>query len=416
MKRHMVHKFLLCFISALVCLIFIELVLRIRSVRKDYQTAVYFRDVLQNENLSEKKSYRRIHDYIYYDKDGCMRFVPNVEGVHKSYDDKEKEILIRINSEGFRGLDLLDSPEKRILFMGDSIVFDGGVTRENTFVHGLEEFLNTGRRNRKDFRMEVLNFGISDSGIDQYYLKLKHHGLSLKPDFVFLGFYLNDAVSPQGFMGPHSLDVIERFFESDIMRCFKLAEYMGKKYRALKYANLEEFKERLQWVPRYIQRRFYRDRDEFMALVKEAHMDWGAAWVPESWIKVKYYLNKIKGLCDRNDITLILFCFPGEIQVYSDIEWSEFDYPQRQIQKITEELGIPCFDLLPSLRAYRYQYPLSDHPGLNLDGSDNQPKQIYQYLFADHCHYNRTGNRALLDILMTMIEEHPEVFAGLSVH
>lgn len=390
MKNKIVKKIILSFFTLFLSVIIIETVLRIKSQIKQYRTKEHFLNLTNIDNVSKKNVYRRIHDYIYYDINGCMRFTPNVIGIHRSYDDPKRGILIKINSEGFRGFEVLDVPKKRILFLGDSIVFDGGVSEQDTFIYRLEEFLNNGCNSRKDINIEILNFGITDSGIDQYYLKLKYHGLQFDPDFLFLGFYLNDAVSPQGFMGAHALDFIEKLLESNFMSNFEISSYFEKFYRNIKYSNKKEFKERFRWTSRYNKKEFYRNRDEFIQLIQEANLDWGAAWVPESWVKVKFYLKKIKEICNQSGIKLVVFCFPAEAQVYSDIKWSEFDYPQEQLGIITDKLEIPYFNLLPYLRKYRDRN-----------------------LFADQCHYKVEGNKVVGDILIELIKKNPNVFSGL---
>jgi len=150
MKNKIANKLILSIITLLLFFIIIESALRIKSQIKEYKIKEYFLNVTHISNVSKKQTYRRIHDYIYYDKNGCMRFTPNVIGVHRSYDDPKRGILIKINSDGFRGFDVLDAPKKRILFLGDSIVFDGGVSEQDTFIHRLEEFLN----NNSDFAID----------------------------------------------------------------------------------------------------------------------------------------------------------------------------------------------------------------------------------------------------------------------
>ena len=180
---------------------------------------------------------------------------------------------MKINSEGIRGEELLESPRKRILFLGDSIVFDSGVPLSKTFVYQFEKMLNSGKSDRSQYDIEVLNFGTTDAGIDQYFLKLKFHGLKLDPDYVFLGFYLNDAVDPQGYLGTENMDIVERLLDSRILVHFASARLFKKLYRSIKYTTKIEMRNRFRWVKRYRTGSFIYDDEEFKKVVSEADQD-----------------------------------------------------------------------------------------------------------------------------------------------
>lgn len=336
------------------------------------------------------KSYRSIHEYTFLDDKGCVRMIPGSKGVHPSCDYKDISILVSINSEGIRGPELLPTPEKRILFLGDSIVFAGGVPLERTFVRQLEARLNPGCAARGGYGVEVLNFGASDSGIGQHYARLLHHGLRLKPDYVFLGLYLNDAVPSQGVFGAASMDAVEIFLESPLLSRSSLARHVEKYYRQVKYAGRDDMRRRFRWVERFNARKYLKDREDLIPLVREADLDWGAAWLPESWDKIRFYLEKISVLCRDNGIRLAVFLFPAEPQVRSDVPWEDLDYPQRQMAEIADELGVPFCDLLPGLRL-------------------KKEKRI----FVDQCHYFTEGNDVVASIIHGFMQENRRAFPGL---
>lgn len=342
------------------------------------------------QSTDPRAALKPIHRYMYYDEKGCFRLLPSVSGIHRSYDHPDKAIWIRVNSEGIRGPELIENPKTRILFIGDSIVFDGGVPFRTTFVHQLGKKLNAETGKEGAGPIEILNFGTTDAGVDQYYLKLKYHGTKLNPDYVFIGFYLNDGVSPQGYLGATNLDGLEKWLESDFMRHFSLPAYTLKLYRRVKYTRKKDLQERFRWVARYRKGKFYHDTEDFVQLISEADLDWGAGWVPERWDKILYYMKKIRKLSEEEGFKPVVFCFPVGPQIYSTIEWPDVDYPQRQIKEIAAQLGIPFFDLLPYLRKY----------------ADRQ-------LLNDHCHYNSEGNRVLAEILFGIVQEHEPVFGGL---
>lgn len=235
-----------------------------------------------------------------------------------------------------------------------------------------------------------MNFGTLDIGIEQYYKKLKYHGLDLSPEYVFIGFYLNDLIEPQGYIGIKDLDIIERLFNSKVLSELKTFNYLERIYKQIKYSNKQDLKNRFRWVQQYNKKEYIDSRDDFIKLIAEADMDWGSAWIPEKWEKAIYYLKKIKELCDSKDAKLVVFCFPVEPQVSGKIQWERFEYPQKQLGKITKDLNIPYFDLLPYLKKYKSQI-----------------------LFSDHCHYKSGGSRIVAEILFRLIKENPEVFSDL---
>jgi len=336
------------------------------SINSTKESVEKIAEMLRNRQFSTKKP---IHFFMYYDENGVSRLVPNSIGLHRSYDDFNKSVRININSFGLRGPEPAESPDKRIIFIGDSIVFNGGVPYGNTFTSIIQKELN---KEKTEGNTEVLNFGTTDTGIEQYYLKLKYHALDFNPDNVFLMFYLNDAVSPQKYLGYDSGDLIEKIMYSGILSKSHFISYFREKYRRYKYSRKEDFKRRFRWVERWKRMRHHQEKNEFFKLVHESDLDWGAAWVPESWKKVRFYLKKIKKLCCKKGIQLTVFCTPVEAQVYAEEEWESYDYPQQKLAAITEELEIMYFDLLPALKKYSNKK-----------------------LFADICHYNSEGNKVL---------------------
>ncbi|MFH1416248.1 MAG: hypothetical protein ABIH89_09230, partial [Elusimicrobiota bacterium] len=165
----------------------------------------------------------------------------------------------------------------------------------------------------------------------------------------------------------------------------KTAEYMEKIYRTVKYTQKKEYKNKFKWVKRYNEHKFHKEKREFVKLVNEADLDGGASWKDENWKKGAIYLKKIKKLCDKNNIKLVLICFPAAPQITFDAEWHGKYYPQKKLQEVCNELSIICIDLLPHLMRYRNEA-----------------------IFIDQCHYN--GNCKIAYVLYNIIKENPKIF------
>jgi lysophospholipase L1-like esterase len=117
---------------------------------------------------------------------------PRLPFVH--YPDREGifyGIPIRTNSMGFRNPEItLEKPAdtKRILVLGDSLVFGWGVPMEQTIPYLLETKLNAHGK-----RCEVINLGVGNYNTTMEVELFKEKGLPLKPDAVILIFFVNDT-------------------------------------------------------------------------------------------------------------------------------------------------------------------------------------------------------------------------------
>jgi hypothetical protein len=100
-------------------------------------------------------------------------------------------IYQKINSAGFRDREfpIEKTPgTKRIIFLGDSIVYGQDIPLEETIPKQLEKYLiESGEK------AEVLNFGVVGYETSQELIRLKTLGLKYKPDIVILDYTLNDC-------------------------------------------------------------------------------------------------------------------------------------------------------------------------------------------------------------------------------
>jgi hypothetical protein len=118
--------------------------------------------------------------------------------MHSRASDRGLDYHIRIDSLGrarCRTRPMAGTGVRRILFLGDSMVFGAGVEAPQRCTELLETALAPG--------VEVVNAGVSGWGTDQEYLYLTHEGFGLHPDIVVLGVcMLNDVLNV---MLPHEL-------------------------------------------------------------------------------------------------------------------------------------------------------------------------------------------------------------------
>lgn len=103
----------------------------------------------------------------------------------------EFETPIQINSLGLRGPEVVPLPpgERRILFLGDSVVAGFEVRQEETFVH-----LSAERAARAlGAPVQGINAGVRGYGTDQSLLWYRSRGRGLRPDLVVFVHSLNDT-------------------------------------------------------------------------------------------------------------------------------------------------------------------------------------------------------------------------------
>tara|TARA_B100000315_G_scaffold238017_1_gene255383 strand:+ start:994 stop:2058 length:1065 start_codon:yes stop_codon:yes gene_type:complete len=104
---------------------------------------------------------------------------------------------IKTNSTGIRDEREFSTIKKegfhRILLFGDSYTFGSGIDVKYRYSNRLEAKIKN---------LEIINFGIGSSGIDQQYLIYKHFGFDYKADILMINPYLNNiarATAPYSF-------------------------------------------------------------------------------------------------------------------------------------------------------------------------------------------------------------------------
>ncbi len=132
------HRIMLILASIIVALLLAELGARIHS----------------NLSKTHKRTKDTIHSAYYYNKNGLLCLKPYASGWHRGYD--KEPILIKTNSLGFRGPELQKTYQNRILFIGDSIVFNAGVKLEETFTSLIEGYFKNDGLN-----VEIINAGMT---------------------------------------------------------------------------------------------------------------------------------------------------------------------------------------------------------------------------------------------------------------
>ena len=293
------------------------------------------------------------------------RLKPNLD-FEQMFEVSNRMVHFRTNSLGFRGKEV--SLEKkpgstRILVLGDSITLSPFLPEEEVYPALLEKILSAARP------VEVINAGVSDVGLEEELWIFKETAYKLKPDIVLLGFYLNDSRPPWGFeneyyhLPPWLIEkskTVEQYsyLYKWVWKRFLVKHFLGRNAAA-----------RWDWRNEYVKENWITDQSAYQNVIKEASMDFGAAWQEDSWKKIYSGLDQMQTLAQKHNFKLSIIIFPVELQVRSQV----YDaYPQQKMLAYCKEHSIPCLDLLPLLQEHKNQD-----------------------IFFDHCHLNALGHQMI---------------------
>jgi lysophospholipase L1-like esterase len=126
----------------------------------------------------------------------AIRFV--YDSNPRGYFSPGNSVIHRTNPKGFRGPDFTVAKPPgtlRFLFLGDSFTFGEGVQDGDTYPERFRALLEkTGAYRGR--RIEAINLGVGGYDTEQEAALLRDFGLSLAPDWIFVGYCLNDAEPP----------------------------------------------------------------------------------------------------------------------------------------------------------------------------------------------------------------------------
>jgi len=308
----------------------------------------------------------------------------------------KKKVLIETNSIGYRNPEIPlksnDPDYKRILFLGDSIIFQDYLNEDETIVRLVET-----QAHKENKKWETINAAVGAISLKTELAILLETGLSLKPDVVVLNFYLNDFQESKG------VDILKLPVWMEYSRfLYQAATVIGQQYQKQNEKTPEVEKVELaQWQANFEKNHsvapglFNESPEAFNTLLKDSFGDFGAAWSPEAWDYMKPLLVELKRLSVENHFKLVIVFHAAYYQVYTEFL---SDYPQQQMQEIGKELDVPVLDLLPPLRA----------EALRLDGpSIYHGDKMYYDLFYDQNHHTEAGSVFVANQIYSFLSNLP---------
>jgi hypothetical protein len=299
----------------------------------------------------------------------------------------KKDVEFSTNSLGYRDEEIGEKGDSdyRILVLGDSITLGDYAAPDQTYPAYVERSLIAAGHPALEGRdVQVINAGVGAIDLQNEFAILMETGLSVEPDVVLVGLFLNDAyhspvlkirrLSP-ALSWSHFLRVASMWLDVSLDRYV----YEGTGLR--NEDAIERERERFLATHSVAKGDWRSSEDAFHALIVERIGGWGYAWRGDFWQKIVPLLALMKQVGGERGFRLAVLLFPVSFQVQSELL---VDEPQQEFDRHMTKLGVPHIDLLPLLRE-KYQ-----RDGVNV--------------FYDHCHYRPEGHeyfaKAVADFLL----------------
>jgi lysophospholipase L1-like esterase len=297
--------------------------------------------------------------YYYTDISGRRHHIPGAVGKAPHFD-KKGLVEYRVSPQGFLN-EPLASPkpadEKRILFLGDSLVMAGHIHRQDTFVELLESKL-------AQQKVEVINAGIGDIGLTQIYEELTGKGIAAEPDAVILGVFLNDSRPPQGFRDEliYNHPWMKRLKSSPLKHSYLANFVVARLYKAAiaRKATSKTQTKRFAWTRVYNEHAWMRDANKTRELVMLARYDWGAAWIKKEMELILAQIEKHRAFCAKRGLPFGVVLFPVNVQMIAPqvpALWA----PQTAMKRWLTENNVPFVDLAAEMRGHNVAPLYYDH-------------------------------------------------------
>lgn len=302
--------------------------------------------------------------------------------------------LIRINRYGHHDDDFpVEKPagEFRALMVGDSVTMGDGVPYEETFSSQLEGLLaGADRRHRSH---QVINTGVHGYSTFQE-LRVLEESLVFDPDFVALGFCMNDVTEP--FIRNTDFGGVGFGYQGILQSGSVVAGYLfnetgaGRLLQKVRSRALTREAEKLR---------------EIYGVEQMARADLEDPVFRPGWDSVLGSLEEVYGLVEERELPFLLMIFPFTFQLFE----SDALEPQRILREHATRHGIPVVDFTEVYRNLVIDRP-EVQASLRAAGySEEERVEFYtgrlMRYFRDADHLTAEGHRIVALALMRHLAE-----------
>jgi hypothetical protein len=368
-KKKIPSILLVIFISFIGSIILFEIFLRFHKEHK--RVSIYFK----NPNGT-----------------GSFRIRPNL---HLVTNFGYNLISIDTNSLGMRWREVkIDNPlnKRRIAFVGDSFAFGFWSDKAESGLAGVFDSQLNGRN------FEVINFAVPGYGLLDIELQIKEQVLLFKPEYLILMFF-NGNDFRDTYLGLNKYDIVDGAavlnkanFDKNVPKDFRPVPEVKNLARKRWLDYITKSQAYRLFEIKLAERRVNNGIDFSPEKCFSSHTFWCRKNYPDVAIKAKdlslQILNNIRGLCNQNNIKLIIVSIPFKEQVYSNVALGDdydIHFPQKYIEEFAQRYAIPYLDLLPGLR--------------HLVSTDK--KDIY---YKTDEHFNNYGHRIVGELVSSFFE------------
>jgi lysophospholipase L1-like esterase len=296
--------------------------------------------------------------------------------------------LVRINEWGHHDTDLpKDKPEGQLrgIALGDSVTMGYGLTYAETFAAQLEAKL--AQTDRSHSSHELINTGVHGYATFQE-LRVLERSLEFSPDYVVLGFCLNDVTEP-----------------------FVVDSNLGG--TGLDYHGVSQSPSRLMgWLAnetgigrlmqKLAERGRTKDEETRLELYNVRAMIEGSRTEPrfqEAWSITLAHLEQLYAVAAEHDLPVLVLVFPFTFQLADE----SLRAPQEILAEHAKAHGVDLIDMAPP-----FAEAVFDDPELVafLKARGDTPEQIesrfvgrFSELFFDQDHFTGAGNALVADAI-----------------
>ena len=270
---------------------------------------------------------------------------------------------VSVNALGLRGPEVIAAPaalDKRILFLGDSVVFGHGLGEGFTISSQLEKQLNL---RQAAGHTQVLNAGVPGYSTFQSEMYYRLRGRDLQPDLVLLGFCFNDVTERYTSVATYGG---RRIFMKNVDTSAGMS-WPQRLWRKL------AVRQALVTMRRGAARRGENYR------VERLWTDATAEHIQQAWQLVFDEIDQLVKVVDDSGAEFLVVIFPYSVQLLSN---GPGDGPQRVLAQHLEARGIPFLDVLDALK------------------QGGEPPELY---FVDDNHFSTTGSTVVASQIAELI-------------
>jgi len=296
-----------------------------------------------------------------------------------------KDYNFTLNSQGFKDTEFTkkQNDSYRILAIGDSFAF-GSVPYQDSFLSLIETNFNqlpTGKP------IELLNMGVPSIHPRAYWSILGLEGLAVDPDMLLLTFFVGDD-----FKGSKEQTI---FHNSGLLNLAKKLTDRNKEPSEKIYHSVTTYCDTCQVMP----------RDIFLSIEMENSylFNTGDRQFDEQLSNAMYFIRKIRDLCKREGIELLVVIIPDVLQIdmsvekfvkkkaFSDTIHSHWDItrPNRALTKQLRDENIAIFDLYPVLKKSPVALYKTDDVHWNLEGNRLAAESVFTELKNSHLAHSK---------------------------